>query len=103
MVTSHRSGALAAVKVPPTLESPGARILRDAEWDARPIVGGPPRPAQYRQIGGRNFGVRFIAVDRPCFDGLATPTVHFTVDGKRVSRTAAYSLAASLLTERRGL
>jgi hypothetical protein len=103
VVTSKNTGRPAAVQVLPPDEPPGVRMLRDAEWNARPIIGAPSRPAQYRQIAGRNFSVRFVLVNRPCFDHLPTPTAHFAVDGKRVSRTAAYTLAASLMTERRGL
>jgi hypothetical protein len=99
VVISKNTGRPAAVQAP----SPGARILRDAEWLARPCIGQGTKPAQHRQIEGRNFSIRFVLVNRPCFDHYPTPTAHFTVDGKRVSRTAAYSLAASLLTERRGL
>jgi len=97
-------GRKKATAVPPEaqIRTPGVRILRDAEWQARPIVGQRAKPPQYRQIEGRNFGVRFVLVDRPCFDHLPTPTVHFTVDGKRVSRAAAYGLAASVMPERRG-
>ena len=36
-------------------------------------------------IDGNIITIEFIAVKRKCYDGLITPTAHYTFNGKRIS------------------
>ena len=60
---------------------------------ARYFPGERPVPPAHGAIGGRAFEVRFLEVKRCCYDGLATPTAMFKLDGRRVSRAAAFQVA----------
>lgn len=56
-----------------------------------------PKPAASGVINGRTFTVEYHLVNRKCFDGLATPTASYKIDGKRVSRKTAYEIAGGAL------
>lgn len=55
--------------------------------------GQPAKPGQEIEIAGKKIRVEYFVTNRKCYDFLPTPTVKFTIDGKRASRAAAYEIA----------
>jgi hypothetical protein len=75
--------------------TPNQQLLFAAELQASPHVGDDQvLPSVTVVINGHTITVSSHYVNRKCYDNLPTPTVMFKVSGKRVSRAAAYALAA---------
>ena len=68
--------------------------LRKAEIESRFYPGESAKPAVEVSINGLHFRVQHIVVKRKCYDGFTTPTVQFKLNGKRISRTAAFAALA---------
>lgn len=64
--------------------------LLELEVKAHSYPGEDLKPAMSAEIAGHLFTVSSHIVNRKCYDFLPTPTAQFKMDGKRVSRQAAY-------------
>jgi len=70
------------------------KALFDAIWKSHFYPGANPAPAVEVEIDGKTFRAEHTAVNRKCYDFMPTPTLRLKLNGKRISREAAFALLA---------
>ncbi len=68
-----------------------SRTDADTLWFATQQRGMTSEP-QRLMLRGIDFEVRFVSVNRKCYDNMPTPTALIYANGKRISRAKAFAM-----------
>jgi hypothetical protein len=66
--------------------------LMNIDLAARYWPGESVKPASVETIDGVEYHVEYRLTNRKCYDGMATPTACYKINGKRVSRATYYDV-----------